>query len=93
LASTPVDPDLKAGHLCSQLQALPEAGLGMTQTVRNEDSKPVQRVPGGWGGLQLWGSGETLAPAQSWRKTDWRLRVSLPVACLLCDNVEFDLSS
>ena len=75
------------------LLTLPEAGLGLSQTVRNQDSKPVQRVPGGLGGLQLCGPGETLAPAQTWRKKGPRLGVLLPGPCVLSDNVELDLSS
>ena len=59
------DAALKAGHVRSQLQTLPEAGLSLSQTVRNQDSKPFQRVLGSWGGVWLWGPWETLAPAQS----------------------------
>lgn len=42
-----------------------EAGLSLSQTVRNQDSKPFQRVLGSWGGVWLWGPWETLAPVQS----------------------------
>lgn len=47
LASTRIDADLEAGYVCSQLQAIPEAGLGLSQTVRNQDTEPVQGVLGG----------------------------------------------
>lgn len=62
LASTPVHTGLEGGYVRSQLQAVSEAGLGLPQTVRDQDAKPVQRVLGGGGCLWLWGPRETLAP-------------------------------
>lgn len=44
LTPTPVDSSLEVGYICSQLKAIPEAGLGLPKTVRNQDSKPVQGI-------------------------------------------------
>ena len=47
---------------------IPEAGLGLPQTVRNQDSKPVQGILRNYRRSWLFGLGRALAPAQSWRK-------------------------
>lgn len=44
LTPTPVDSSLEAGYIRSQLKAIPEAGLGLPKTVRDQDSKPVQGI-------------------------------------------------
>lgn len=57
-------------RLQSQLDPLtiPKAGLGLPQTVRNQDSKPVQGILRNYRGAWLLSLGRALPPAQSWRK-------------------------